>query len=332
MILLKIAFFSLLIIVVVIGAVAYLTTAERKIIGYMQCRVGPNRVGFHGVLQPIADGIKFISKELMYPRQSHVYLFILAPILSFVPAMLVWAVIPFDQWFGETLVVADINAGVLFVLAMTSLGAYGVMAAGWASNSALMGAMRMVAQVMPMKSYGVCIGGCDHGRRKYNLSHIVLAQKGGIGHGMYGHCCLCSWCIGLRFSGNQSSLDVAEGEAEIVAGFHIEYSGIMFALFFIAEYANMILMSTLASLFFLGGWNSPVEGIWGLESIFGWVPGLGWLLLKIAFLLFTYLWFRATFPRYRYDQIMSMGWKVLIPVALAWLPVIVIMVQMGVIQ
>lgn len=337
MILLKIAFFSLLIMVVVIGAVAYLTTAERKIIGYMQCRVGPNRVGFHGILQPIADGIKFISKELMYPRQSHVYLFILAPILSFVPAMLVWAVIPFDQWFGETLVVADINAGVLFVLAMTSLGAYGVMAAGWASNSkyALMGAMRMVAQVIAYEiAMGFALVGVIMAAGSMNLSHIVLAQKGGIWSWYVWPLLplfVVYWIAALAET-NRAPFDVAEGEAEIVAGFHIEYSGIMFALFFIAEYANMILMSTLASLFFLGGWNSPVEGIWGLESIFGWVPGLGWLLLKIAFLLFTYLWFRATFPRYRYDQIMSMGWKVLIPVALAWLPVIVIMVQMGVIQ
>ncbi|MGC6404286.1 MAG: NADH-quinone oxidoreductase subunit NuoH [Candidatus Comchoanobacterales bacterium] len=335
MILLKLLF-SFIIIMVVIGAVAYLTTAERKIIGYMQCRIGPNRVGFHGILQPLADGIKFICKELIYPKKSSFYMFVLAPIFSFVPAMLVWSVIPFDQWNGTSWVIADINVGVLFILAMTSLGAYGVFAAGWASNSkyALMGSMRMVAQVIAYEiAMGFALVGVIMAAGSMNLTTVVLKQSGGVAHWYIWPLLplfIVYWIAALAET-NRAPFDVAEGEAEIVAGFHVEYSGIMFALFFIAEYANMILMSTLASLFFLGGWHSPFEGIPGLSWVFQWVPGLCWLLLKIAFLLFTYLWFRATFPRYRYDQIMSMGWKVLIPVALVWLPVIVLMVEFKVI-
>lgn len=300
-------------------AVAYLTYAERKIIGYMQIRIGPNRVGWRGWLQPIADTVKAMFKEVVIPTHSNRYLFLIAPILSFAPAFAAWAVIP----FGDGMVLADVNAGLLYLLAMTSVGVYGVLIAGWASNSkyAILSSMRIAAQIVAYEiAMGFALVGVLMASGSMNLSQIVLAQSGGIG----------SWfawpLIGLFavyfISGvaetNRAPFDVAEGESEIVAGFHVEYSGMAFALFFLAEYANMILISVLTAIMFLGGWLSPFEGTF-MEPWFAWVPGFAWLAIKTAFFLFLYLWFRATFPRYRYDQIMRLGWKVLIPVTIVWI-------------
>ena len=300
-------------------AVAYLTYAERKIIGYMQIRIGPNRVGWRGWLQPIADTVKAMFKEVVVPTHSNRYLFQIAPILSFAPAFAAWAVIPFDKG----VVLADVNAGLLYLLAMTSVGVYGVLIAGWASNSkyAILSAMRIAAQVVAYEiAMGFALVGVLMASGSMNLSQIVLAQSGGI----------TNWfflpLIGLFavyfISGvaetNRAPFDVAEGESEIVAGFHVEYSGMAFALFFLAEYANMILISVLTVIMFLGGWLSPFEGTF-MESWFAWVPGFAWLAVKTAFFLLLYLWFRATFPRYRYDQIMRLGWKVLIPVTIVWI-------------
>ncbi len=300
-------------------AVAYLTYAERKIIGYMQIRIGPNRVGPRGWLQPIADTVKAMFKEVVVPTHANRYLFLTAPLLAFAPALAAWAVVPFD----EGLVLADINAGLLYILAMTSLGVYGVLIAGWASNSkyALLGSMRVAAQIVAYEiAMGFALVGVLMAAGSLNLSEIVHAQSGGPGQWF-------AWpLIGLFavyfISGvaetNRAPFDVAEGESEIVAGFHVEYSGMAFAIFFLAEYANMILISVLTSIMFLGGWLSPFEGTL-LESWFAWVPGIVWLGLKTAFFLLLYLWFRATFPRYRYDQIMRLGWKVLIPVTIVWI-------------
>jgi NADH-quinone oxidoreductase subunit H len=313
----------LLIVAVLMLAVAYLTLAERKVIGYIQMRIGPNRVGPRGLLQPIADGLKLLLKEIIVPTRSNLYLFVLAPVLAIGPALAAWAVIPFDAG----MVLADINAGLLYVLAITSMGVYGIVIAGWASNSryAFLGAMRSAAQVVSYEiAMGFALVGVLIAAGSLNLSEIVMAQQGGI----------LSWYwlpllplfVVYFISGvaetNRAPFDIAEGESEIVAGFHVEYSGMAFAIFFLAEYADMILISILAATLFMGGWLSPFEGIPVLESMFAWVPGLVWLLLKTSMFLFIYLWIRATFPRYRYDQVMRLGWKVFIPVTLVWLVII----------
>ena len=300
-------------------AVAYLTFAERKLIGYMQIRVGPNRVGPRGWLQPIADALKLLCKEIVVPAKSNKYLFILAPILSIAPSLAAWSVIPFT----DSLVLSDINAGLLFILAMTSIGVYGIIIAGWASNSkyAFLSAMRASAQVVSYElAMGFALVTVLMAAGSLNLREIVLAQSGG----------LTDWYLWPLFpmfivyfiSGvaetNRAPFDVAEGESEIVAGFHVEYSGMTFAVFFLAEYANMILIAMLTSLMFLGGWMSPV-GVFADTPILG--DGLHWLLLKTSFVLFFFLWFRATFPRYRYDQIMRLGWKVFIPLTIIWIVV-----------
>jgi NADH-quinone oxidoreductase subunit H len=300
-------------------AVAYLTFAERKLIGYMQIRVGPNRVGPRGWLQPIADALKLLCKEIVVPAKSNKYLFILAPILSIGPSLAAWSVIPFT----DTLVLSDINAGLLFILAMTSIGVYGIIIAGWASNSkyAFLSAMRASAQIVSYElAMGFALVTVLMAAGSLNLREIVLAQSGGI----------TDWYLWPLFpmfivyfiSGvaetNRAPFDVAEGESEIVAGFHVEYSGMTFAVFFLAEYANMILIAALTALMFLGGWMSPV-GALADTPLLG--DGIHWLLLKTSFVLFFFLWFRATFPRYRYDQIMRLGWKVFIPLTLIWIVV-----------
>ena len=300
-------------------AVAYLTFAERKLIGYMQIRVGPNRVGPRGWLQPIADALKLLCKEIVVPAKSNKYLFILAPILSIAPSLAAWSVVPFT----DSLVLSNINAGLLFILAMTSIGVYGIIIAGWASNSkyAFLSAMRASAQVVSYElAMGFALVTVLMAAGSLNLREIVLAQSGG----------LTDWYMWPLFpmfivyfiSGvaetNRAPFDVAEGESEIVAGFHVEYSGMTFAVFFLAEYANMILIAMLTSLMFLGGWMSPV-GAFADTPILG--DGLHWLLLKTSFVLFFFLWFRATFPRYRYDQIMRLGWKVFIPLTIIWIVV-----------
>lgn len=299
--------------------VAYLTYAERKVIGWMQVRIGPNRVGFQGLLQPIADGLKLLMKEIIIPSGASRGLFILGPILVIAPALAAWAVIPFT----DTLVLANINAGLLYVLAITSMGVYGVIIAGWASNSkyAFLGAMRSAAQMISYEiAMGFALVGVLLAAQSLNLVDIVQGQSGGL-HQWY------IWPLFPLFvvylvSGvaetNRLPFDVAEGESEIVAGFHVEYSGMAFAVFFLAEYANMILVSALTTLMFLGGWLSPVTFL---------PDGIVWWLLKTGFVLFLFLWFRATFPRYRYDQIMRLGWKVFIPITIVWIVVVAAMMQ-----
>jgi len=312
--------------------VAYLTFAERKIIGYMQSRLGPNRVGPRGWLQPIADAVKLMFKEIIIPTGSNKYLFLISPILSIAPALAVWAVIPFN----DGMVLADINAGLLYVLAVTSLGVYGVIIAGWASNSkyALLGAMRIGAQIVAYEiAMGFALVGVLMAAGSLNLGEIVKGQSGSIFHWYW--LPLLPLFLIYFISGvaetNRAPFDVAEGESEIVAGFHVEYSGMAFAVFFLAEYANMILIAALAAIMFLGGWLSPFQGL--PEAVFA-VPVLGavlgggihWLLIKMSFFLFCFLWFRATFPRYRYDQIMRLGWKVFIPITIIWLLVLGLMI------
>jgi len=300
-------------------SVAYLTYFERRVIGFMQGRLGPNRVGYFGLLQPIADALKLMFKEIINPTKSNNFLFLLAPILTIAPAFAAWAVIPFNA----ELVLSDINAGLLYVLAMTSIAVYGVIIAGWASNSkyAFLGSLRSAAQIV---SYEIAMGftlvGVLMCANSLNLGEIVMGQSGGISQ----------WYIWPLFplfiiyfisavaETNRAPFDVAEGESEIVAGFHVEYSGMAFAVFFLAEYANMILVSMLAALMFLGGWLSPFEFL---------PDSIVWLLLKVAFLLFFFLWFRATFPRYRYDQIMRLGWKIFIPITIFWIIFVGFMMQ-----
>jgi len=303
-------------------AVAYTTFAERKIIGYMQVRMGPNRVGPKGWLQPIADTVKLMFKEIISPTKSSTIVFFIAPMLALAPALAVWSVIPF--WDGGVL--ADVNAGLLLVLAITSLDVFGIILAGWASNSkyAILSSLRVGAQVVAYEiAMGFALVGVLMAAGSLNLSDIVRAQEGGIQNWF-------AWpLIGLLvvyfISGvaetNRAPFDVAEGESEIVAGFHVEYSGMAFALFFLAEYASMILISTLTTLLFMGGWLSPFGHAMDDIPVIGFILGDGfhWLFIKSFFFLFCYLWFRATFPRYRYDQIMRLGWKILIPVTLVWI-------------
>jgi NADH-quinone oxidoreductase subunit H len=312
-----------LVLIPLILSVAYFTYWERKILAWMHVRVGPNRVGWKGLLQPFADVIKMLLKEIVVPSKANRFLFLTAPVLSLVPAFAVWAVVP----FSDTFVIADIDAGLLYVLALTSLGVYGVILAGWAANSkyAFLGAMRSAAQIVAYEiAMGFALVGVLMAGGSLNLGEIILAQQGTS---------FLSWFFIPLFplfivyfiSGvaetNRAPFDVAEGESEIVAGFHVEYSGIAFGLFFLAEYANMILITALTVVFFLGGWLSPFAGIPGLEGTFLAAPSLGWLVVKMAVFCFFFLWFRATFPRYRYDQIMRLGWKVLIPVTIVWIAV-----------
>jgi NADH-quinone oxidoreductase subunit H len=321
----------LLIVVCLLGVVAYLTLAERKVIGYIQSRIGPNRVGPKGLLQPIADALKLIQKEIILPTASNKYLFIIAPILTLAPAVAAWAVIPFD----EGMMLANINAGVLFLFAMTSLGVYGILVSGWSSNSkyALFGALRASAQTISYEiAMGFALVGVLMAANSMNLQEIVLHQSGGFWHWYWLPLLplFVVYWISAMAETNRTPFDVSEGESEIVAGFHVEYSGMSFALFFLGEYANMTLLSFVATLLFLGGWLSPFEGIPLLGDLFSWVPGTVWLLAKASLFLFFYLWARATFPRYRYDQIMYLGWKVLIPVTIFWIVVVGFAVQFGI--
>lgn len=318
----------LIIVVPLMAAVAYLTLAERKVIGYMQHRVGPNRVGLRGLAQPLADAVKLLFKEIIVPTASNRYLFFIAPILTITPALVAWSVIPFDHG----VVLANINAGLLFLFSMTSLGVYGILISGWASNSkysflgALRGAAQTVSYEIPM---GFALVGVLLASESMNLQQIVLKQAGGFWHWYWLPLLplfIVYWISAVAET-NRAPFDLPEGETEIVAGFHVEYSGMPFAIFFLAEYANMILVSFLASVMFLGGWLSPFQNIPLLDHLFSWVPGIVWLFLKASFFLFLYLWMRATFPRYRYDQVMHLGWKVLIPVTLVWIVVVGLAVE-----
>ena len=317
-----------LVLVSIVIAVALLTLAERKVIGYMQLRLGPNRISFfglpmlRGLAQPFADVIKLLLKEIIVPARSSRFLFLLAPLIVLVPAMATWAVMPLAPEF----VIADIDAGLLFVLALTSIGVYGVILAGWASNSkyAFLGAMRSAAQMVAYEiAMGFALVGVLMAAGSLNLGEIVRGQEGGFGS--WNWLWLFPLFLVYFISGvaetNRAPFDVAEGESEIVAGFHVEYSGAAFAtLFALPEYANMILISGLTAVMFFGGWLSPFQGYLADDA---WLaqPGFFWLFLKICFFLFVFLWVRATFPRYRYDQIMRLGWKVLIPITLVWIAV-----------
>ena len=319
----------IIVLVPVLVAVLLYTYAERKVLAYMHVRVGPNRVGPFGLLQPIADAVKLINKELIFPTLSNTFLFIVAPILSVTPALAAWAAIPF--YHGG--VISNINAGVLYVLALTSFGSYGILMAGWASNSkyALFGALRSAAQ---MVSYEIAMGfaliGVMIAANSLNLTHIVLAQSGGIWHWYWlplFPLFIVFWISGVAET-NRAPFDVVEGESEIVAGYHVEYGAMGFGVFFLAEYANMLLISALVTTFFLGGWLSPFQGIPALQEAFAWVPGVVWFVVKLGFFAFVFLWLRATFPRYRYDQIMRLGWKVLIPVTLVWIILVAVAVKL----
>ena len=328
----------LLIAIPLMLCVAYVTYAERRIIGFMQIRKGPNRVGFFGFKfwglgQPIADGMKLMFKEIILPTNANVYLFLLAPVLSIMPALAAWAVVP----FGEEMILADIDAGLLYILALTSMGVYGVIIAGWASNSryAFLGAMRSAAQIVSYEiAMGFALVGVLMVAGSLSLQDIILAQRA---HFEIGSVSIPGWFVlpllplflvyfisGIAET-NRAPFDVAEGESEIVAGFHVEYSGMAFAVFFLAEYANIIMIALLTAVMFMGGWLSPFDGYLSNETLA--IPGLGlllgsgihWLLLKTSFFIYLFLWFRATFPRYRYDQIMRLGWKVFIPITIIWI-------------
>jgi len=309
----------------VILVVAFSTYFERKIIGSMQARVGPNRVGPLGLGQPFADVIKLLIKEIIVPSQSNKFLFVIAPLLTLIPALATWAVMPLHPGFT----IADINAGLLYVLALTSVGVYGVILAGWATNSkyAYLGAMRSAAQIVAYEiAMGFALVGVLMAGGSLNLGDIVAAQEGGFSQWFLiplFPLFVVYWISGVAET-NRAPFDVAEGESEIVAGFHVEYSGVAFALFFLAEYANMVLISGLTAVFFLGGWASPFAGWTFLEGTFlafVAVPSFFWLFAKICFFMYSLFWIRATFPRYRYDQIMRLGWKVFIPVTIVWIAV-----------
>ena len=301
----------------VILAVAMFVYWERKVIGWMHVRMGPNKIGPLGLFQAFADVVKLLIKEVIIPANANRFLFFLAPLLALIPALAAWAVVP----FGQGLVLANVNAGVLYLLAMSSLGVYGIILAGWASNSryALLGAMRSAAQVISYElAMGMALICVLVLAGSLNLTDIVNAQAGPKGIFDWFWLPLLPvfviyWISGVAET-NRAPFDVAEGESEIVAGFHVEYSGSAFAIFFLAEYANMILISFLAAVLFLGGWLSPFPPAWG------WIgaPSFGWLIAKAFFFSFFFLWFRASFPRYRYDQIMRLGWKVFIPITIVW--------------
>lgn len=317
-----------IILIPLLVAVAYVTMAERKVIGYIQGRIGPNRVGMRGIAQPLADALKLMMKEIILPSQANKYLFIIAPMITMTTALAAWAVIPFAKGW----VLANVNAGLLYIFAITSLGVYGILIAGWASNSkyASFGALRSAAQVI---SYEIAMGfafiGVLLATNTTNLSQIIQSQSGGFWHWYWlplFPLFIVYWIAAVAET-NRAPFDVAEGESEIVAGFHVEYSGMGFALFFLGEYANMLLVSAIAALVFLGGYLSPFQGIPVLDTLFAWVPGVIWFVLKMSFFIFLYFWMRATFPRFRYDQIMRLGWKVLIPVTIFWLVLTAIAVE-----
>ena len=308
--------------------VAYVTYSERKIIGFMQSRMGPSRVGPSGLLQPIADVLKLVSQEIIIPTNANKGIFLTAPMLMLVPSLLVWAVIPLSEFF----IISNINAGLLFILALTSLSVYGVILAGWASNSkyAFLGSMRSAAQIIAYEiAMGFALVGVLMLSGSLNLQAIIQEQSGSILNWFWiplFPLFLIYFIAGVAET-NRAPFDVSEGESEIVAGFHVEYSGMAFAMFFLAEYMNLILISILSSIMFFGGWLSPFQGTF-LNAYFAFVPGFVWLSLKTLIFIFIFLWLRATLPRYRYDQIMRLGWKVFLPITFFWLTVIGILIYL----
>jgi NADH-quinone oxidoreductase subunit H len=322
---------SLILIVCIVAPLmilmAYLTLLERKVIGWMQVRIGPNRVTFFGIrwlggwAQPIVDGIKLLTKEIIVPAGANKFLFVIAPVMAMMPALAAWAVIP----FGPDMVLSNIDAGLLYIMAITSMGVYGVIIAGWASNSkyAFLGSLRSAAQIVSYEiAMGFALVGVLMASQSLNLGDIVNGQLGNYGALNWFFIPLFPFFLIYLIAGvaetNRSPFDVAEGESEIVAGFHVEYSGMTFAVFFLAEYINMILVATLCSTMFLGGWLSPFPASWPIVG----VGGFHWLFAKVFFVLILFIWARATFPRYRYDQIMRLGWKVFIPVTIVWILVL----------
>jgi len=328
--LVKTSVLIMLIVAPLLGAVAYLTLLERKVIGYMQVRIGPNRVGPLGLLQPIADGVKLVFKEIIIPSGADKILFVLAPVITLTVAMAAWAVVP----FSPQVVLADVNAGLLYIMAITSMGVYGIIVAGWASNSkyAFLGAMRAAAQIV---SYEIAMGFALVCvllvSQSLNLTDIVSGQeKGyfaniGLNFLSWNWLPLAPMLLVYFISGvaetQRAPFDMAEGESEIV-GFHVEYSGMLFGVFSMGEYANMILVAFLTTIMFFGGWAPPLD-----SAVFNAIPGFVWLLGKVLCVLILFLWFRATFPRYRYDQIMRLGWKVFLPLTIVWLVLIAAWMQ-----
>ena len=306
--------------------VAYVTYSERKIIGFMQSRMGPMRVGPSGLLQPIADVLKLVSKEIIIPTNANKAIFLTAPMLMLIPSLLVWSVIPLSEFF----IISNINAGLLFILALTSLSVYGVILAGWASNSkyAFLGSMRSAAQIIAYEiAMGFALVGVLMLSGSLNLQEIILAQSGTVFNWYWlplFPLFIIYFIAGVAET-NRAPFDVSEGESEIVAGFHVEYSGMAFAMFFLAEYMNLILISILCSIMFFGGWLSPFEGTF-VNSYLSFIPGFVWLSLKTIIFIFIFLWLRATLPRYRYDQIMRLGWKVFLPITFFWLTIIGILI------
>ncbi|MGA9573102.1 MAG: NADH-quinone oxidoreductase subunit NuoH [Lysobacterales bacterium] len=316
----------------IITVVAFYTYFERKVIGSMQIRIGPNRVGPWGLIQPFADVFKLLLKEVILPTNSNRFLFLLAPVIALAPALAAWAVVPFNDF----LVLADVDAGLIYVLALTSLGVYGIIIAGWASNSkySFLGAMRAAAQTVSYEiAMGLSLVGVLILAGTLNLREIVLAQQGGILDWYW--LPLFPLFIIYMISGlaetNRAPFDQAEGESEIVAGFHVEYSGSTFAIFFLAEYANMILISGLTAILFAGGWLSPFENVPVLGDTLLGQGSIFWFLAKTVVFMFMFLWYRATFPRYRYDQIMRLGWKALIPITLVWVMLASLMTVLGIV-
>ena len=319
----------LMIIVPLFLIVAYVTYSERKIIGFMQSRMGPMRVGPYGLLQPIADVLKLVSKEIIIPTSANKGIFLTAPMLMLIPSLLVWSVIPLSEYF----IISNINAGLLFILALTSLSVYGVILAGWASNSkyAFLGSMRSAAQIIAYEiAMGFALVGVLMLSGSLNLQNIIYAQSGSIFNWYWlplFPLFLIYFIAGVAET-NRAPFDVSEGESEIVAGFHVEYSGMAFAMFFLAEYMNLILISILCSIMFFGGWLSPFQGT-VIDSYLLFVPGFFWLSIKTLVFIFIFLWLRATLPRYRYDQIMRLGWKVFLPITFFWLTIIGILIYLG---
>lgn len=305
-------FYVLLIALPIMGAVAYLTLAERKVIGWMQLRHGPMYTGPFGLLQPIADAVKLMFKETATPSAASPFVYTLAPVMVLVPALVAWAVVPFDAGW----VLADINLGVLYLMAVSSLGVYGVLMAGWASNSKypFLGAVRSGAQMVSYEvSMGLCLLSVIMLAGSLNLSHIVQAQNG-LWNIIPLFPMFVVFVISILAETNRAPFDLPEAEAELVAGYNVEYGSMPFAMFFLGEYANMILMSAFCAMMFLGGWLPPMD-----IALFNVIPGIVWFALKIAFILFIFLWTRATFPRFRYDQLMRLGWKIFLPFTLVWL-------------
>ena len=318
----------LVVIVPLFLIVAYVTYSERKIIGFMQSRMGPMRVGPSGLLQPIADVLKLVSKEIIIPTNANKGIFLTAPMLMLIPSLLVWSVIPLSEYF----IISNINAGLLFILALTSLSVYGVILAGWASNSkyAFLGSMRSAAQIIAYEiAMGFALVGVLMLSGSLNLQNIIYAQSGSLFNWYWlplFPLFLIYFIAGVAET-NRAPFDVSEGESEIVAGFHVEYSGMAFAMFFLAEYMNLILISILCSIMFFGGWLSPFQGT-VIDSYLSFIPGFIWLSIKTLIFIFVFLWLRATLPRYRDDQIMRLGWKVFLPITFFWLTIIGILIYL----